>query len=135
MPKKRFVSLVFSPQRVQILQLDSTQKMVKISTAVDLPEGAIQKYQLVDQQPVAALIRQTWRQLGISEKSVGVVIPEFSTFTKTLNLPKELGEEELDEAVRWQAQAFFPSESRLVLDWKIIGEKEKVVDILVMAVP
>lgn len=134
MVNKSFVSIFFSPTTLQVLQLDGSKKRVKKSLSVALPGGLIQNYRVVDEESLAKIIKTIWKKLGLRERFVGIVVPEFSTFTKLLTLPRiEL--EELDEAVRWQAEDFLATDpSNVVLDWKIIKEGKKSFQILAVSI-
>ena len=82
---------------------------------------------------MAKILKGVWQKIKIGERSVGIVIPEFSTFTKLLNLPK-INISELDEAVRWQAQDFLPENPiNMVMDWKIVKTEEKNYQVLAIA--
>lgn len=132
--KKSFVSIYFSSNEVRVVQLTSNKRKIKVSTTVQIPEGIITERSVTDKDALAALLQKIWSKLKIKEKSVGIVIPEFSTFTKALDVP-EVENDELDEAVRWQAQEFLPwQEEDTILDWKIIQKKEKSYQILFVAV-
>lgn len=131
---KRFVSLSFTSTKVQLLQLD--KKMVKVEKIVtlDLPKGLINHYMVSDKKAMADLLLGLWQEYKIREKFVGLIIPEFSTFNKVLFLPK-IEVSELNEAVRWQAGDFLPMDlKKMILDWKIIGEKNNQYKISLVAV-
>ncbi len=135
MLKKTFVSISFSsPYRVQVLQLNASRKSIKKLAAIDLPEGLIKNFRVTDEGALAQLLVQIWKKGGFKEKSVGLVVPESSTLTKILKLPR-LGASELDEAVRWQAAEYLPHKKEdVVLDWKIIKEDEDGLQVLVVAI-
>jgi len=133
--KKRFVSLFFTQKKLQIVLLDNNKEVVEKFASIDLPVGLISNYKVVDKKKLAQFIIQSWQKLGIKEKNIGIVIPEFSTFIKSFTLPN-LSVDELDEAIRWQAADVLPSSGEdLVLDWKIIEEKENEYNVLAVAVP
>lgn len=121
--KKSFVSLVFSSRRMQVIQLDSSQKTVLKHGSFELKQGLIVNRQVKDPAALAEIIKNAWSSLGLREKSVGLVVPEFSTYTKSLKLP-ELEIDELDEAVNWQSQDFLPTGGAgMIMDWKIVEEE------------
>jgi len=131
--KKSFVSLVFSSQKIQILQLDSSKKKIKSFGSFPLPKGTIINRQIKNLPLLTQTISTAWKQLKLKEKSVGIVIPEFSTFTKSIKLPK-LSPSELDEAVRWQSKDFLLDLSHdMVLDWEVVKEEDGEFQILVVA--
>ena len=122
MQRKSFVSLSFSRQKLQVIKLNSGRTKVEKFATVDLPPGIITNNQVSNLGALTLVIKNTWKQLKLGEKTVGLIIPEFSSFVKPITLPKlEIGD--LDEAVRWQAQEFLPSgTSDMVMDWKIVEE-------------
>lgn len=135
MLNKSFVSISFSSQKkIQVLQLNSAKKRVKKFISVDLPDGLVEKMRVKDEVVLGKLLKDIWKKYSFKEKTVGLVIPESATFTKTLTLPKILNKD-LDEAVRWQAYEFLPSKpAKLVLDWKVVKEDEENYQVLVVAI-
>jgi Tfp pilus assembly protein PilN len=134
MIKKAFVSLFFVANRLEILKLNSSKKKAEVFATIDLPQGLIVNHEVKDTNALAEILKKLWKKLHIREKSVGIVVPEFSTFTKVLMLPK-LEMSELDEAARWQSQEYMPiALDDMVLDWKIIGEKPSEYQVLVVAI-
>ncbi len=132
MAKNSFVSIYFSSDKIEIVKFNSSKKRVDISVTLDLPQGLIKDHVVTDEKSLSVLIKKVWQKLKIKEKSVGIVIPEFSTFTKAMNLPK-LDVSDIDEAVRWQAMEYIPIDQKeMILDWKIIGEN--LMEYRVMAV-
>ncbi|MBU0570008.1 pilus assembly protein PilM [Patescibacteria group bacterium] len=133
MLKKTFVSLYFLSDKLFVLQLDSKKKKVRKHGFFDLPEGLIQNYKVQDKKALAKILKGVWSKLGLREKSLGIVVPEFSTFTKLFDLPK-LSPTELDEAVRWQAQEYLPTAiDKMILDWEIVERSENGYEVLVVA--
>jgi Tfp pilus assembly protein PilN len=133
MLKKNFVSLVFSTDKLQVLKLNSNKKRVEKYLTVDIPEGLIVNHKVQDVDVLAKLINQVWKKAGVKEKTVGLVVPEFSTFIKTLNMPL-LNVEELDEAISWQAHDYLPkSPDSMTMDWRIARKGEDEVQVLLIA--
>jgi len=120
MMNKSFISLSISSQKLQVLQLNSGKDKVQKASTIDLPEGLISNHRVSDKQYLAKILKGVWKKVGLKEKTVGIVIPEFSTFIKQLTLPK-LETVELDEAVQWQARDFLPTKvSNMSMDWKVV---------------
>src|SRR4030042_6584890 len=122
MNKNSFVSIYFTLGKLLIVKLNSSKKKVELFATIDLPPGVIQNHEVKDEKALSDVLKRVWQKLKIRERSVGIVIPEFSTFTKAMNLPRlDIGE--IDEAVKWQADEYIPIEPKdMILDWKIIGE-------------
>jgi hypothetical protein len=134
MLKKSFVSLFFTSNKLEVLKLAANKKKVEVFATIDLPEGLIANHEVKDLNSLAEILKKIWVKLHIHEKSVGIVVPEFSTYTKVLSLPKLLITE-LDEAVRWQSQEYLPfAPEEMVLDWKIIEENALEYEVLIVAI-
>ena len=109
-------------------------KQIAKAVSYDIPDGVVSQGKVVKPPEFAGLIKTIWKKEHIREKTVGIVVPEFSTFMKTLVLPK-LPFPELDEAVRWRAKEFLPHEGTdMVLDWKIIGEPKEGYEVILVAI-
>jgi hypothetical protein len=133
MKRKPFVSIAFFPTKIQVLKVSSQGDKVEKALSAPIAPEAIVNYKVQNAVELTAQLKNIWKKENISEKSVGIVIPEFSTFTKLLKLPK-LDYEELNEAVRWQSQEFLPTQDEVVLDWQIIDRTPSDYLILVVAV-
>ena len=104
---KSLVSIYFTESKLFAIELSSNKKNVKKSVALHLPPGLIKNYRIVDKEALSKIIKRLWERTNFKEKSVGIVVPEFSTFTKLLKLPK-ISVSEINEAVEWQAQEYLP---------------------------
>jgi hypothetical protein len=142
MINKPFVSIYFLADKLQIAQLDSSNKVKRIAT-VAVPEGIIKgtggsgnsafAYHVEDVSALARILKSSWNKLHIKQRSVGLIVPEFSTFSKLFSVPK-LTIAEVDEAIRWQMQEIIPTDIKnLVLDWKIAAKSDDGYQILVAA--
>lgn len=134
MYKKSFVSISISNYKIKIVKLSSDGKQITKAVSYPLPNGIVAQGKVQKAPEFAGIIKTIWKKEKIHEKTVGIVVPEFSTFMKTLSLPK-LPFAELDEAVRWRSKEFLPHEgSDMVMDWKIISEQKDSYDILLVAI-
>lgn len=134
MVKKDFVSIYFNKRFLQLVKLDKSRKKVAKHLFVSLPEGIIDTRRVLDVRGLAAILKNAWKKGGFKELSVGIVVPEFATLTKSVTVP-ELESEELDEAIRWQAQEYLPwTPDQMVLDWKILSETNAITTALVVAI-
>ncbi len=132
--RKSFVSIYFLPEKILIFQLSSSKKKVVKFASVDLPAGLIKDYKVVDVKGLAKVLKSVWSKFHLKEKTVGIVLPEFSTFTKFFKLPN-LNISELGEAVAWQAQEYLPaSSSELNMDWRVVKKTEQGFEVMIVAV-
>lgn len=71
----------------------------------------------------------------ISTRRVAVCLPASKTFTRTMTLPK-LSEKDMGDAVRLEAEQYIPMPiDELYMDYDIINQNEKEIDLLVVATP
>lgn len=134
MYKKTFTSISISQHKLKLVRLAGDQKKILKASTYPIPEGLISQGKVQKVDELAGIIKTVWKKEGIRDRSVGIIVPEFSTFMKALTLPK-LQSQELDEAVRWQAREFLPIKSdNMVLDWKVIGETPEAYEVLTVAV-
>lgn len=134
MYQKKFVSIYFSSDRIQIVKTNSKKTAVVKFSTFGLPPEAIENHKVKDQNALTEVIKKIWEQMKLRDKTVGLVVPEFATYTKTINLPI-LERQELDEAVRWQAQEQLPFEKgSAILDWQIVRSNENSNVVLVTAI-
>jgi DNA-binding ferritin-like protein (Dps family) len=132
--KKSFVSLYFLPGELQIIQLDAGKKKIKKYATIGLPEGLIENYKVTDKKALTKILKSAWKKIQLKEKSIFIVIPEFSTFVKLFELA-DIEISELHEAVGWQVHEFLPETLKeTMMDWKIISRGKKVYQILAVAV-
>ena len=132
--KESLVAIYFDLNKLLLIELASNKKKVKNYNSVELPAGLIKNYKVQDKNVLGEVLKELWSKAGIKAKTVGIVIPEFSTFTKLIQLPK-LSVGEIDEAIRWQAQEYLPTGSEnMIMDWKIVEKDETGIWTLVVAV-
>jgi hypothetical protein len=132
---KNLASIYFSGDSVLAAELDSSRKKVKKVASIDLPNGVSSVKKVSDTKKLTELLRELWTKNSFKSKDVGIIIPEFSTFTKLISLPK-LTASEIGEAVNWQAQEYLPTGvENMVLDWKILEKGSTNTEVLMVAIP
>ncbi len=130
---KRFVSVYINPAKLQVVLLSHDKKRVQKFLSLDLPQGLIENSRITNIVALSEALSTVWKKLGIKEKTVSVVIPEFSSLIKTFLLPK-LEDSDLDEAVRWHSIDYLPSDAKkFILDWKVAGEEADKYQIITAA--
>lgn len=132
--KKVFLSIVFAHSKIQILKLDGKKQSIAKHTSVPIPEGLIVNHKIMHPQQLITLLKDALKKNGYKEKFAAIVVPEFSTYSKLLSLPK-LKDKELDEAIVWQSQDFLPSKAdEMIMDWRIVEERSDHFQVLATAI-
>lgn len=129
-----FVSLVITPSKIKAVRLSKSRDKVEVMAQSDIPPGIISSYRVNNHDELVKRIKLLWSENKIKEKYVGVVVPEFSTYTKSITLPN-LSDSEVNEALTWQIQEFLPANiDDVISDWQIIDRKKDEMEILVVAI-
>jgi len=105
----------------------------------DIPQGWIEDGEVRKEEEIIDLIKKTLREAKpkpIKSKYVVYSIPETKGFIRVIKIPKIEGEN-LEEIVKYEAEQLFPIDiSESYTDWQVLsGENEKVLEVLVAAVP
>lgn len=132
--KRSFISLVITPQHLKVIKINvKTNSVIKFAE-VQLPPGIIVNYRVKDKDTLVKYIKELWAKNRLSDKYVGVVVPEFSTYTKSLSLPN-LTDIELSEALSWRMQEFLPvSLDEVVFDWRALKREKEEAKVQVVAI-
>src|SRR3989338_6427732 len=76
------------------------------------------------QEKIASILRTLLEKSRARTRVAVAALPNFSVFSSVLSLP-ELGQQELAEAIQWEAKKFVPLPiENVVLDWKLLDKKE-----------
>lgn len=131
--RKTLVSIYFQKTKLQIVLLTPDKKKIKKYASVDLPDGLIRNHKVQDVDLLAQIISHSFKKVGISQKSIGLIVPEFATFTKTIFVPN-LNIAEVNEAVGWQTSELFPDVEDMIIDWKIVAKESNGYSVLVCSI-
>jgi len=127
-----FTALVVTPHELILARVDNTKKKLIKAAIVPIPEGMVTSGVITKAPEFALFLKSTFNAQRISEKTVGIVIPEVSTLIKIVSIPLT-SRADLDEAIRWQMRDYLPINGTLhILDWKIISrtKEEAVVQVV-----
>lgn len=132
--EKSFVSLVITPRGLKVVKLNTKTNSVVKFGQVTLPPGVIMNYRVKEKDYLVTAIRELWAKNKISDRYVGVVVPEFSSYTKSFTLPN-LSDTEISEALGFKMQEFLPTTiDEVVFDWKIIKREKDTAHVSVVAI-
>lgn len=146
--KKSVIGLNLEDTVLKIAQVQKKGNDFIISSFVskNIPEGVIENGEIKQEDKLITLIKSALVEpMGNSFQGREVVcdLPEEKVFIRIIQLPN-MPEEELEQAIKWEAEAHIPlSINEVYLDWHIIesvgkaGDKAKTgnLDILIAAVP
>jgi type IV pilus assembly protein PilM len=137
--------VLFGPKYRPLLGLDITTSSVKLIelslgggqyrvesyAAEPTPHNAINEKAIVDAEAVGEAIRRAVKRSGARSKEAAIAISGDAAITKVIQMPKTLGENELEGQVELQADQYIPFPMEEVsYDFQVIGPSEKDPDML-----
>lgn len=140
--KKLAFGLDLSDASFKIVQLKKDKSSFYISSFIksDIPKGIVEGGVIQKEKELVSIFEKSFKNpkgLPFQGKKVICSLPEEKVFVRTIQLPK-MKEEELSEAVKWEAEAHIPLEVKDVyLSWEKISsdQKDNKSDILIAATP
>lgn len=127
-------------QTIKVVELSKDKdklRLLSLGTTPVSPGGLISESQL-DQQAVSQSIKKLFEDAKIGTKEVNSALPESSVFTRVIEVP-QVTEEELSEALNWEAEQYIPLPlSEVNLDFSVIKKpenKNEKMTILLVAAP
>jgi type IV pilus assembly protein PilM len=143
--------VLFGPKYRPLLGLDITTSSVKLIelslgggqyrvesyAAEPTPHNAINEKAIVDAEAVGEAIRRAVKRSGAKSKEAAIAISGDAAITKVIQMPKSLGDNELEGQVELQADQYIPFPMEEVsYDFQKIGPSEKdpeMMDVLLVA--
>ena len=143
--------MLFGPKYRPLLGLDITTSSVKLIelslsggqyrvesyAAEPTPHNAINEKAIVDAEAVGEAIRRAVKRSGAKSKEAAIAISGDAAITKVIQMPKSLGENELEGQVELQADQYIPFPmGEVSYDFQKIGPSEKdpdMMDVLLVA--
>jgi len=137
--------VLFGPKYRPLLGLDITTSSVKLIeltlgggqyrvesyAAEPTPHNAINEKAIVDAEAVGEAIRRAVKRSGARSKDAAIAISGDAAITKVIQMPRTLGENELEGQVELQADQYIPFPMEEVsYDFQVIGPSEKDPDML-----
>jgi type IV pilus assembly protein PilM len=119
-----FFGLDFGNHTVKVVQLKEQNKTPKLVAygGTSTPFGVLKSENEEHQKQLADVTKELLKTLQIKTKNCVVALPESSIFTRLITLP-EMKEQEIENAVFWEAKQYIPVDLEAVqLDWMEVGE-------------
>lgn len=130
--RKEKIAIRFVENRVQVVL--AGKKGVKKYLEVEVGEGVIKEEKVGEVKELARVLVSLFQKIGTKERGVRICLSEKGAYVKVVSMPK-VKVSEIDSALRWHLDAHLPyAADEVYLDWKLIREKEKGVEVLLLAV-
>lgn len=133
-PKARpLLGLDITTSSVKLIELSMSggQYRVESYAAEATPPNSINEKAIVDANAVGDAIKRAVKRSGARAKDAAVAISGDAAITKVIQMPRTLGENELEGQVEMQADQYIPFPMEEVsFDYEVIGPSEKDPDML-----
>jgi type IV pilus assembly protein PilM len=142
---------LFSRKYRQLLGLDITTSSIKLIelamvggqyrvesyAAEPTPPNAINEKSIVDPEAVGEAIRRAVKRSGASSHEAAIAISGDAAITKVIQMPRGLGDADLEAQVEMQADQYIPFPmDEVAYDFEVLGPAEKdpeSIDVLLVA--
>ena len=130
--KKSFLGIDIGTSTIRVVELSRQKEAIQLDNYGEIKTDFLSKNTfLSSSQFLGAALKVILKEADIKTQTVNFSIPDFSSFFTNFELPP-MPQEELEQAVRYEARSYIPLPlSEVTLDWQIIGERK----ILVVAIP
>src|SRR5215470_18381791 len=119
------------------LAMAGGQYRVEAYAAEPTPQNAINEKAIVDAEAVGEAIRRAVKRSGAKSRMAAIAISGDAAITKVIQMPRNLGDNELEGQVEMQADQYIPFPMEEVsYDFQVIGDSERdpdMVDVLLVA--
>lgn len=127
------IGLDISSTAVKLIQLSRSDSGVRVENfAIEpLPAGAVKDKVVVDIEAVSAAIERAVRRSGSKSKYCAVAVSGSSVMTKTISLPADLTDVELESQIEIEADQYIPySLDEVRRDFEVLGPSKRSADLV-----
>lgn len=137
--KTSLLGIDISSSAVKLLELGrrGDRYAVEAYAVQPLPDEAVVEGRIMDSAEVSRVVKRAVKLSGSKVKDVAVAVSGASVITKTISLPKDLSDRDLEERVMAEAAQYIPYPlEEVMLDFEVVGPSagdEEAVDVLLAA--
>jgi len=137
--KPVILGLDISSTSVKLLELAQDGESYRVqSLAVEpLPDNAMNEKNIQDVEAVGETIKKAVKRSGTKVKDAAVAVAGSAVITKVIQMPANLGDDELEEQISLEADQYIPYPlEEINLDFEVMGPNEgnpDMVDVLLAA--
>jgi type IV pilus assembly protein PilM len=137
--KPPIIGLDIGASSIRLLQLSSHGSSYRIEHfAIEpLPQGVIVEKSVQDIEAISDAIKSAIRKSGSNSKYCAVAVSGSAVFTKTISLPSNLAQADIESQVQIEANQYIPYPlDEISLDFEVLGPSARnadMVDILLAA--
>jgi type IV pilus assembly protein PilM len=137
--KGSLVGLDITTSSVKLIELTASGRGYRVEAyaAEPTPPNAINEKAIVDADAGGEAIRRAHKRAGTKTREAAIAISGDAAITKVIQMPKNLGSNDLEGQVELQADQYIPFPMEEVsFDFEVIGDSERdpdMVDVLLVA--
>ncbi len=127
------IGLDISSTAVKLIQLSRSDNGVRVEHfAIEpLPAGAVKDKVVVDVDAVSSAVERAVRRSGSKSKFCAVAVSGSSVMTKTISLPADLSDVELESQIEIEADQYIPySLDEVHRDFEVLGPSKRSADLV-----
>ena len=136
--KYQYLGLHVNMHAIRALQFQTKHgsNIMQAHTNATLPKGLMQNDEFIDRKKLSEFIRSAIAspQYGrfTTDRAI-VAIPESKSFVRAMEM-QLIEDDKAEMAIMFEAEGYIPMPmDQVYFDWKILGKKEKTMDVLVVA--
>ncbi len=112
--RNRYLGIDISASTVKLVELSRSGERFQVEAIgmEAIPEGIMEDRNPSDPEEVGAIIRRAVKTAGTRLKNAAVAVPTSSVITRTIPMPIEFGEDEIEMNIQVEASQYIPFPSR-----------------------
>ncbi len=121
------IGIDISSSAVKVLELSKSGNHYRVERyAVEpLPQNAVVEHSITEVEQVSEMVERAVRRSGSKCKNVAIAVAGTHVITKSIRMPANLGEQELQAQIEMEADHYIPYPlDEVNLDYEIIGPSE-----------
>jgi type IV pilus assembly protein PilM len=137
--KERFLGIDISPSAIKLMELSRSGQRYQVEAmAVEpLPDGVMEDRNPTALDQIGAIIKRALKSSGTSLKKAAVAVPTSSVITRTIPMPADYGEDEIELNIQIEAAQYIPFPlEEIHLDFQMLGpsrNNEGMQDVMIVA--
>lgn len=133
---KKFTTIDIGSHAIKVVRMKNKNSGLEILNAVSkkVPPDIIEKGKIIDHSIIVSKLENIFEEMNYRPGKVITTISNQNLIIRNLELPV-MPEEELQEAIRWEADDHLPYPAEQAsLDYIILNRKEENINVLIVAV-
>ena len=108
--RDRFLGIDISASAVKLVELSRNGQRLQVEAVAmePLPEGTVEDRNPTDPEEVGAAIKRALKTSGTHLKHAAVAVPTSSVITRTLPMPAEYGDDDIEASIQIEAAQYIP---------------------------